>query len=54
MLNIEPRLIRDCEGISRRHMLQVGTLGGLGLSLPALFTPAVQRQQRTKKMSAAF
>jgi uncharacterized protein (DUF1501 family) len=36
MLNISPRLTRTCEGISRRHMLQVGSLAGLGLSLPTL------------------
>lgn len=36
MLNISPRLTRDCERISRRHMLQVGSLAGLGLSLPTL------------------
>ena len=36
MLNLEPRTTRDCQGISRRHVLQVGSLAGLGLSLPQL------------------
>ena len=36
MLNIDPRRTRNCEGISRRHLLQVGSLAGLGLSLPTL------------------
>ena len=36
MLNIDSRRLRTCEGVSRRHMLQVGTLSGLGLSLPTL------------------
>lgn len=36
MFNISPRLTRDCEGISRRHLLQVGSLAGIGLSLPTL------------------
>jgi len=36
MLNIEPRRSRTCEGITRRHLLQVGSLAGLGLSLPTL------------------
>lgn len=36
MLNIEPRRSRTCEGVSRRHLLQVGSLAGLGLSLPTL------------------
>jgi hypothetical protein len=34
MLNVFPRQIRDCEGVSRRSFLQVGALGGLGVSLP--------------------
>lgn len=36
MLDIAPRRSRTCEGVSRRHLLQVGTLAGLGLSLPTL------------------
>ena len=36
MLDIAPRRNRTCEGVSRRHLLQVGTLAGLGLSLPTL------------------
>ncbi|MBI3469286.1 MAG: DUF1501 domain-containing protein [Planctomycetes bacterium] len=34
MLNLLPGKLRDCEGVSRRHFLQVGTLAGLGVSLP--------------------
>jgi len=34
MLNLFPRLDRNCEGVSRRSFLQVGALAGLGLSLP--------------------
>lgn len=34
MLNLLPGKLRDCEGVSRRHFLQVGTLAGLGISLP--------------------
>src|SRR5690606_1410134 len=34
MLNLLTSVTRDCEGISRRSLLQVGALGGLGLSLP--------------------
>jgi hypothetical protein len=37
MLNLLPRPTRTCDGISRRSMLQIGTLGGLGLSLPSFF-----------------
>lgn len=34
MLDFLPRNVRTCEGISRRSFLQVGALGGLGVSLP--------------------
>lgn len=36
MLNFLPGMDRHCEGLSRRSMLQVGGLAGLGLSLPML------------------
>jgi len=36
MLNLLPGLDRDCERISRRCLLQVGGLAGLGLSLPTM------------------
>ena len=34
MLNLLNGFTRDCEGISRRSFLQVGSLAGLGISLP--------------------
>ena len=34
MLNLLSSATRNCEGTSRRSFLQVGTLAGLGLSLP--------------------
>ena len=34
MLNLLERSARTCEGISRRSMLQIGSLGGLGITLP--------------------
>src|SRR5689334_18073510 len=34
MLNLDSRVTRDCEGVSRRSFLQVGSVAGLGLSLP--------------------
>lgn len=37
MLRLLPHLSRDCQGLHRRSFLQIGTLAGLGLSLPALF-----------------
>ena len=36
MFNIEPMRLRNCSGISRRHALQIGSLAGIGLSLPQL------------------
>ncbi|HUY32098.1 MAG TPA: DUF1501 domain-containing protein [Pirellulales bacterium] len=36
MLNLLTRISRDCEGLRRRAFLQVGTLAGVGLSLPTL------------------
>ncbi len=35
MLNFLPATLRDCERISRRGLLQVGSLGALGVTLPA-------------------
>jgi hypothetical protein len=34
MWNLLPRTDRTCEGVSRRSVLQIGSLGGLGISLP--------------------
>lgn len=37
MLNLASAISRDCAGISRRNLLRVGALSGLGISLPTLF-----------------
>jgi len=36
MLSLGATTLRDCEGLRRREFLQIGTLAGLGLSLPTL------------------
>jgi hypothetical protein len=36
MLHLLPQVSRDCERVSRRGFLQVGSLAGLGLALPQL------------------
>ncbi|MFP6676070.1 MAG: DUF1501 domain-containing protein [Pirellulaceae bacterium] len=36
MLHLLPGITRNCEGVSRRSFLQVGSLAGLGLALPQL------------------
>ncbi|HVX09775.1 MAG TPA: DUF1501 domain-containing protein [Pirellulales bacterium] len=38
MLRLLPRITSDCEGLHRREFLQLGTLAGLGLSLPTLLS----------------
>jgi hypothetical protein len=43
MRNLLPGEFRDCESVSRRSFLQIGALGGLGLSLPTLL--AVRQAQ---------
>lgn len=37
MLKLDLQVQRDCERVSRRHLLEVGALSGLGLSLSTLF-----------------
>ena len=46
MLNLFPESLRTCGGMSRRSSLQVGTLAGLGVSLPHLL--AQQAIAKTK------
>ena len=38
MLNLLTGLSRDCEGLSRRGFLQIGSLAGIGVSLPMLLS----------------
>ena len=45
MFSCSPSLSRTCAGVSRRHALQIGTLAGLGLSLPAFL--------KTQQLAAA-
>lgn len=42
MLNLQPHLTRDCEGVSRRSFLQVGGLTGFGLTLPTFLAHRAQ------------
>lgn len=48
MLNLEPRTMRQCTGVSRRHVLQVGSLAGLGLSLPKLLRAESQAARKSE------
>jgi uncharacterized protein (DUF1501 family) len=43
MLTIKGRRQRLCDGTSRRDFLQLGAIGGLGLSLPALLQAAARQ-----------
>ena len=47
MLNLLPESERNCEGVSRRSFLQVGSLAGLGLSLPGVL--AAKAKSTSKK-----
>lgn len=51
MLNLLPRTYRDCERVSRRGFLQIGTLAGLGVSLPLVLAQkqAAARQGQSSK-----
>jgi Protein of unknown function (DUF1501) len=42
MFNLRLGFIRSCDGITRRDMLRVGTLAGLGLSLPSFWELAAR------------
>ena len=48
MFNIEPMRLRNCSGISRRHALQIGSLSGIGLSLPQLLHAESTGRSETK------
>ncbi len=50
MLNLDNAHLRDCERMSRRSLLQIGSLAGLGISLPTLIA---QKQAMAKAKSAA-
>ena len=50
MLNLCSGTDRNCTGLSRRSFLQVGSLGGLGISLPHLLAARAQAETKgTKK-----
>lgn len=51
MLNFLTQTVKNCEGVSRRSFLQVGTLGGVGLSLPTFFA-AQQAAAAAKSLEA--
>jgi hypothetical protein len=53
MLNLLPRTLRTCEGVSRRSFLQVGTLGGLGVSLPMALAHEAQANPAAKSTGKA-
>src|SRR5437763_792267 len=38
VLSLLTRLSRDCEGLSRRSFLQIGSLAGVGVTLPMLLS----------------
>lgn len=46
MLGFMPGATRSCEGLDRRSFLQIGSLGGLGLSLPMLLSQRAAAKDR--------
>ncbi len=46
MLNLLPSVVRDCEGIRRRDFLRIGSLAGVGVSLPMMLA---QKQALAKQ-----
>lgn len=53
MLNFFPQMMKTCEGVSRRSFLQVGSLGGLGLSLPGFLAAKAAAANNTAGKSAS-
>lgn len=53
MLNVIPQTLRHCQGVSRRSFLQVGALGGLGLSLPSFLAAKAQASGTPSASSGA-
>jgi hypothetical protein len=53
MLNLLPASLRTCEGISRRSLLQVGALGGLGIALPNVLAREAQAKEANRSSAAA-
>ncbi len=53
MWNSLPRAFRHCEGMTRRHLLQIGTLGGLGLSLPQFLSAKARASETAKPASSS-
>lgn len=51
MLNLHSGLSRDCGGLQRRGFLQVGTLGGVGLSLPHWLAAQERGTRHSKDVS---
>jgi len=52
MLDLVAGTDRNCEGISRREFLQVGTLTGLGLSLPTVLAARAQAKSDRRHNSS--
>ncbi len=47
MLGMLPALLRDCEGVHRRHFLQIGSLAGLGVTLAGTLASKKARAAHT-------
>ncbi len=53
MFGFAPRNLRDCERLTRRGLLQIGSLTGLGLSLPTLLSARNTRAAENRGSSGS-
>ncbi len=54
MLNLGRINARNCQALSRREMLQVGSCSALGLSLPHLLSRAAQAEQKSARVKSVL
>ena len=54
MLNLGRLRARDCQGVSRRSMLQMGACSALGLALPHWFAAEARSAQKTPPVKSVL
>jgi hypothetical protein len=54
MLSLASGIARTCEGVNRRSLLQLGCLGGLGLTLPTLLAQRSRAGEAARDVNCIF
>ncbi len=54
MLHVGQAVVRNCQGVTRRELLQVGGLSLLGLALPDMLRAGDSRSAKTREVSCIF